>query len=56
MIGLNSLKERVVDQILYYVQDLHKVNSYKGEDFMHTVIYGPPGTGKTEVAIIRTNI
>ena len=50
MIGLNSLKERVVDQILYYVQDLHKVNSYKGDDFMHTVIYGPPGTGKTEAA------
>ena len=50
MIGLNSLKERVVDQILYYVQDLHRVNSYKGDDFMHTVIYGPPGTGKTEAA------
>ena len=50
MIGLNSLKERVVDQIVYYLQDLHKVNSYKGEDFMHTVIYGPPGTGKTEAA------
>ena len=50
MIGLNSLKERVVDQILYYIQDLHTVKSKFGEDFMHTVIYGPPGTGKTEAA------
>jgi DNA polymerase III delta prime subunit len=45
MIGMNDLKENIVDQILYYIQDLNKSN-----DFMHTVIYGPPGTGKTEVA------
>ena len=50
MIGMNSLKENVVDQILYYVQDFHKSND--NDDFMHTVIYGPPGTGKTEVAKI----
>ena len=49
MIGMKELKENVVDQILYFIQDLHK----NGEsDFMHTVIYGPPGTGKTEMAKI----
>jgi SpoVK/Ycf46/Vps4 family AAA+-type ATPase len=61
MIGMDSLKENVVDQIIYFIQDLHKNDKHetnKGEkgdkgafnDYMHTVIYGPPGTGKTEVA------
>ena len=62
MIGMDSLKESVVDQIIYFMQDLHlhplnkndkTVKSDKGgafNDYMHTVIYGPPGTGKTEVA------
>ena len=61
MVGMNSLKENVVDQIIYFMQDLHK-NDDKADkadkadkggvfnDYMHTVIYGPPGTGKTEVA------
>jgi SpoVK/Ycf46/Vps4 family AAA+-type ATPase len=61
MVGMDSLKENVVDQIIYFIQDLHK-NEIKGDkgakdkssgafnDYMHTVIYGPPGTGKTEVA------
>lgn len=49
MIGMKDLKENIVDQLLYYIQDLH--NSSTG-DFMHTVIYGPPGTGKTEIAKI----
>jgi SpoVK/Ycf46/Vps4 family AAA+-type ATPase len=51
MIGINDLKNNIVDQILYFVQELHKGNKTKG-DFMHTVIYGPPGTGKTEIAKI----
>jgi len=58
MIGMDSLKENVVDQIIYFIQDLHKNEKNKGDkgdkgafnDYMHTVIYGPPGTGKTEVA------
>ena len=65
MIGMDSLKERVVDQIIYFMQDLHlhplseQTAQIKGDkkekggafnDYMHTVIYGPPGTGKTEVA------
>jgi len=50
MIGMQSLKNHVVDQILYYLQDFHKMGD--SGDFMHTVIYGPPGTGKTEIAKI----
>ena len=64
MVGMDSLKERVVDQIIYFLQGLHlpaqradkkekekeKEKSGAFNDYMHTVIYGPPGTGKTEVA------
>ena len=56
MIGMKLMKENIVDQILYYIQDLHKVNTNSEGDFMHTVIYGPPGTGKTEVAKILGRI
>ena len=49
MIGMNKLKNSIVDQILYFIQEFHKVSNSKNDDFMHTVIYGPPGTGKTEV-------
>jgi len=52
MIGMKGLKNNIVDQILYFIQELHS-NSV---DFMHTVIYGPPGTGKTEVAKIMGKI
>ena len=60
MIGMTNLKENVVDQILYFIQNLHinpqqKLEAAKGE-FLHTVIYGPPGTGKTEVAKIIGHI
>ena len=50
MIGMHSLKNHIVDQIIFYLQGFHKMGN--GCDFMHTVIYGPPGTGKTEVAKI----
>lgn len=49
MVGMKTIKENIVDQILYFIQDLHVV-SPNNSDYMHTVIYGPPGTGKTEVA------
>jgi len=52
MIGMNKLKNSIVDQILYFIQEFHKVSNSKNDDFMHTVIYGPPGTGKTETAKI----
>ena len=61
MIGMKNLKENIVDQLLYYLQNLHvptttathshSASSSSG-DFLHTVIYGSPGTGKTEVAKI----
>ena len=54
MVGMNSLKEDIVDQILFYAQNLHSKSA--GNDFMHTVIYGPPGTGKTEIAKIIGSI
>ena len=50
MIGMTELKNNIVDQILYFVQELHKNKTESTGDFMHTVIYGPPGTGKTEIA------
>jgi SpoVK/Ycf46/Vps4 family AAA+-type ATPase len=57
MIGIKNLKENIIDQILFYIQNLHTLNSIKqGNDFMHTVIYGPPGTGKTEIAKIIGSI
>jgi SpoVK/Ycf46/Vps4 family AAA+-type ATPase len=49
LIGLHDLKNDILDQILFYVQDLHLK---RGSDYMHTVLYGSPGTGKTEVAKI----
>ena len=52
MIGMKGLKSNIVDQILYFAQNLHKNGSQDNIDFMHTVIYGPPGTGKTEIANI----
>ena len=56
MIGLSPLKLSIMDQILYFIQNLHKTDEMKNNDFMHTVIYGPPGTGKTEVAKIMGKI
>ena len=58
LVGMHTLKENMVDQILYYVQNFHKMNGVDScpNDYMHTVIYGPPGTGKTEVAKIMGKI
>ena len=55
MIGMQSIKENIVDQILYFIQDLHNISEHNS-DYMHAVIYGPPGTGKTEVAKIMGKI
>ena len=56
MIGMNALKDSVVDQIIYFIQDLHINKNASNPDFMHTCIYGPPGTGKTEIAKIMGKI
>jgi SpoVK/Ycf46/Vps4 family AAA+-type ATPase len=53
MIGMKELKQNIVDQLLYFIQELHLSNNkdnLQTIDFMHTVISGPPGTGKTEIA------
>ena len=47
LIGMKTLKSSIVDQLLYFLQNLH----VSGDgDFKHTALFGPPGTGKTEVA------
>jgi SpoVK/Ycf46/Vps4 family AAA+-type ATPase len=56
MIGMQHLKQNIVDQILYFSQNLHQNQNNQSIDFMHTVIYGPPGTGKTEIANIIGHI
>lgn len=49
LIGLDELKENVLDQLIYFIHE-------KADDYLHTVLYGPPGTGKTEVAMILGKI
>jgi SpoVK/Ycf46/Vps4 family AAA+-type ATPase len=52
MIGMKSVKNTIVDMVMYYLQDFEKANS----NMLHTVIEGPPGTGKTEIAKIIADI
>lgn len=68
LIGMQEVKQSMVDQILFFLQKLNhkdKCNkcidcimdnecSYKtiNEDMLHTVITGPPGVGKTELGKI----
>lgn len=49
MIGMDSIKTAVMNQLLYFIQNLGSGDAGNG-DFKHTVICGPPGTGKTEIA------
>ena len=49
MVGLDDFKGQILNQLLYFIQNLHVgIES----DYMHSVLYGPPGTGKTEIATI----
>lgn len=51
MIGMDKFKEQIINQILFFVQDLQD-----SQTFLHTVITGPPGTGKTKVINILAKI
>jgi len=50
MVGMNSLKETIFYQIIYYLQNMHSRN--KNQEYLHTVITGNAGCGKTSVAKI----
>jgi len=52
MIGIQSMKKSILDQLIYFIQELHLGKESQTSDFKHTVLYGPPGTGKTEIAKI----
>jgi len=54
MIGMENMKKSILDQLLYFIQELHVGNQIS--EFKHTVIYGSPGTGKTEIAKIIGNM
>lgn len=49
MIGITKFKDAIINQLLYFIQNLH---SGKDPDFKNTILCGPPGTGKTEIATI----
>ena len=64
LIGLDQIKERILDQIIFFSQDLH--NNYLNKnndnisednfDMFHTVIEGSPGVGKTILGKILSKI
>lgn len=49
MVGMNSLKESIFYQIIYYLQGMHRRSN---EEYLHTVISGKAGSGKTSTAKI----
>jgi len=51
LIGLKSFKEILINQILFFIQDL-----MSPETFLNAVISGPPGVGKTTVINILAKI
>ena len=52
LIGLSSVKDSILDMILYYLQNFETKNN----NMLHTVIEGPPGVGKTELGRILAEI
>jgi hypothetical protein len=51
LVGMKLLKEQVLNQILFFIQDLNESGT-----FFHTVITGNPGTGKTTLISILAKI
>ena len=50
LIGMEDIKKNVVDQILFYTQELNT------DEMMHMCITGPPGVGKTTVGKILAEL
>lgn len=54
MIGMESLKESLFYQIIYYIQNMHIRD--RENEYLHTILLGGPGSGKTTVAKIISDI
>lgn len=54
LVGMQELKKRVIENILYYIQNLN--NKGNEDEMLHTALFGPPGVGKTTVASILASI
>jgi SpoVK/Ycf46/Vps4 family AAA+-type ATPase len=52
MIGLRIVKEHIVNQIMYFLQNFHDGKL----DMLHTVIFGSPGVGKTVLGQLLSKI
>lgn len=67
MVGMSNVKTQIVNQIIFFLQNLNKKSScgscldcdygilckkISNDDMLHTVITGPPGVGKTELGKI----
>lgn len=50
MVGMTNVKEQILNQIIYCLQNFHH------NEKLHTIIVGPPGVGKTELARIIGSI
>lgn len=50
LIGMDEIKKNIVDQILFYTQQLNT------NEMMHTCLTGPPGVGKTTLGKILAEL